>query len=119
MDDFNNRPNGSMYGDWYDPADVESSRSVSLLAYIPCLFFLPLVAFTHSKFGRFHANQGLLLTIVWAIIGTILHMIPFIGGILARLFALPMLALMVTGMLRAFRGTAAPLPIIGGIRIIR
>lgn len=122
MSDYNGRPDGPMppfYGEEYDPADVSRSRSVSLLAYIPFLFFLPLVVCPDSRFGKFHANQGLVLFLVWTIIGTLLHMIPFIGGLLGKVFALPMLLLMVCGMLRAYGGRAVPLPFIGGIRIIR
>lgn len=120
MDDFNNnRPNGSMYGESFDPADIQSSRTVSILAYIPFLFFLPLAAAPNSRFGRFHANQGLVLTLVWAIGTTVLRIIPFLGHPLARIYSIPMFLLVVLGMLRASGGRSLPLPIIGGVRIIR
>ena len=119
MSDFYNQPNGSMYGEQFDPADVDRSRAVSLLAYIPCLFFLPLVVHPDSRFGRFHANQGLVLLLVWVIIRTALHLIPFVGWILGKIFSLLMFLIMILGMLRAYSGKAIPLPIIGGIQIIK
>lgn len=107
------------YGEQYDPADVESSKAVSLLAYIPCLFFLPLVVHPDSRFGKFHANQGLVLLLFWAVIDTVLHLIPFLGWFLSKIFSLLMFLITVLGMLRAYGGKAIPLPIIGGIQIIK
>src|SRR5271170_5256640 len=54
-----------------DP-DVQNHKAVAILAYI--FFVIPLVAAPHSKFARFHANQGLLLFIIWcmAMIGTVI-----------------------------------------------
>ena len=36
-------------------------KVMSALAYLWILFFLPLVVCPDSKFGRYHANQGLVL----------------------------------------------------------
>jgi uncharacterized membrane protein len=54
-----------------DP-DVQNHKAVAILAYI--FFVIPLVAAPHSKFARFHANQGLLLFILWcaAFIGIVI-----------------------------------------------
>lgn len=69
----------------FDPADIEKNKTMAGLAYI--LFFLPLVASPDSPFGRFHANQGLVL-LLFALIGSfVLSIIPIIGW-----FLLPFLA---------------------------
>src|SRR5437762_2047316 len=43
--------------------DAEKHKAVAILGYI--LFVIPLVTAPHSKFGRFHANQGLMVFILW------------------------------------------------------
>jgi uncharacterized membrane protein len=109
----------NFYGEQYDPFDVQDNRAVSILAYIPCLFFLPLVVHPDSRYGKFHANQGLVLLLVWVIVHFILNLIPLIGWLLNKIFSLLMFLLMILGMLRAYGGRAVPLPIIGVIQIIK
>ncbi|WBY64416.1 MAG: DUF4870 domain-containing protein [Thermocaproicibacter melissae] len=107
------------YGEQYDPIDVQNNRAVSVLAYIPFLFFLPLVVHPDSRYGRFHANQGLVLLLVWVIVHFILKWIPLIGWILNNFFSLFMFLLVILGMVRAYSGRAVPLPFIGQIEIIK
>ena len=45
-----------------DPADIEKNKTMAGLAYL--IFFLPLLACPDSKYGRYHANQALLLFIL-------------------------------------------------------
>ena len=59
-----------------DPADIEKNKAMGGLAYF--LFFLPLVACPESKYGRFHANQGLIYLILcvgWGIASFIISML--------------------------------------------
>lgn len=99
--------------------DAEGSRAVSVLAYLGILFFLPLVVRPNSKFGRFHANQGLVLFLFNTVGNMLLRHIPLVGGVFAWLYRAMMLLFMVIGMVNAYRGKTTELPIIGGIRIIR
>ena len=46
----------------YSFEDIEKNKVVAALAYI--IFFLPLMVCPESPFGKFHANQGLVLLIV-------------------------------------------------------
>jgi len=50
----------------YDSADINANKTMAVLAYIPLLFFIPLVAVPQSRFGKYHANQGLIFTIAAA-----------------------------------------------------
>ena len=43
--------------------DIENNKIISGLSYLGILFFLPLVAAPNSRFGKFHANQSLVLLI--------------------------------------------------------
>lgn len=100
-------------------ADIRANKMVAGLAYF--LFFLPLVLRPHSAFGRFHANQALTLFIVF--LGNIflrmfLSFVPSFGNVACSIIGLLCLILAMIGMLTAFFGKAAKLPLIGGLRLL-
>lgn len=102
----------------FDNADIESGKIMAILAYLfgGLLFFLPLVAASNSKFGKYHANQAftlLLVSIVLAIVGIIIGLIPVVGAIVGTILGICVLAYMVLGMVNAATGKAKELPIIG------
>ncbi len=100
----------------FDYEDVEKNKVISALAYL--IFFLPLIAAPDSKFGRFHANQGLLLLIL-AIGGNIvLSLVPFLGFFLEAVYSILMFILFLTGLINTLNGKARELPLIGQYRII-
>lgn len=98
--------------------DVAENKAIGALAYI--LFFLPLVAAKDSEFGRFHANQGLLVTLLALIVYVVGLIIPWfgwfvlwpVGGIICGVFA-------IIGIINAVNEKTKELPLIGGIRIIK
>lgn len=97
--------------------DIEKNKVVSALAYL--IFFLPLIACPESGFGRFHANQGLLLLIVGVAGNTILSIIPIIGWVIIPFFSIATLAFAIIGFVNAINGNAKELPLFGQYRIIR
>ena len=104
------------------PADAEANKAMAIIGYIfPFLFFIPLVTDAKtSPFARFHANQQLVYFIFSysaAFVSAIL-MIVLIGYCLFPLVALANLTLMILGIVNAANNRMAPLPVIGGIRII-
>lgn len=112
----------------YTAEDIEKNKVMAALAYL--LFFLPLVACPDSKFGRFHANQGLLVLIasvgggiVIAILSAILTLISWrliiIGSLLYTVFYIAIAVLVVLGIINAVNGKAKELPLIGHIKIIK
>ena len=106
----------------YTQEEINKDKVVCGLAYIPILFWLPLVAGTkNSKYCKFHANNGLILLILEVIIGivsTILNIIPFVGAITGSLLGLVSLAFIIFGMVFTFQGKVKELPFIGGIKIL-
>lgn len=60
-------------------SNLDQVKIMAALAYFGILFFLPLVTHPNSSFGKFHANQGLLLLITGLVINTVGTIIPFIG----------------------------------------
>ena len=122
-----------------DPNDSASNHVLGILAYIPLLFLIPYFAAKNSRFAQFHANQGLLATIVFfalGIVNTIVDMIiGLIFGIGSVLFlqiignifcwiigvvsGIVFLYFMVIGIINAAKRTLKELPIIGSFRILK
>ena len=101
----------------YNAEDIEKNKVISALAYI--LFFLPLIACADSPYGRFHANQGLLLLIVAVAGNVVLGLIPILGWILMPLFSAATFVFAILGIVNAATGKAKELPIFGKFRIIK
>ena len=105
--------------EYFDPQDVADNRLISGIAYFYILFFLPLVACPNSRYGRFHANQALLLFLANTIGGTLLGWIPFIGPFAVWIFGICVFSFGIMGFLNAFNGKARELPYIGHIRLLK
>lgn len=101
----------------FDKDDIEKNKVMAGLAYI--IFFLPLLACPDSKFGKFHANQGLLLLIVGFVGGIILSVIPIIGWLLLPVFSIVVLIFGVIGLVNGLSGKAKELPIIGKYKLLK
>jgi uncharacterized membrane protein len=100
-----------------DPSDVEKNKVMAGLSYL--IFFLPLIACPDSKYGKFHANQALLLFIVSLAGNIILKIIPIIGRIITPIFGVAVLILGIMGLINGLNGNAKELPIFGKYRIIK
>lgn len=100
-----------------DQADIDQNKTMAGLAYI--IFFLPLLVCPDSQFGRFHANQGLLLLLLGFVGSFILSIIPIIGWILLPFFGIGVLVLVVMGLINGFNGKVKELPLIGHFRLIK
>jgi uncharacterized membrane protein len=100
----------------FDPGDIEKNKTMAGLAYI--IFFLPLVACPDSKFGKYHANQGLLLLILGFAGSIILSMIPIIGWLLLPIFSLFILILAIMGLVNGLGGKVKELPLIGKYKLL-
>lgn len=104
---------------------MDSNEKVfGVLAYIGILFIVPLAA-GKTEFSKFHANQGIVLFIaelVLGIVAGVLSAIPFIGfigGILSAAVSVASLVFMIMGIVAAAQGEMKPLPLIGGIKIVK
>ena len=110
-----------------DIKDAQDNKAMAVLAYI--IFLIPLFAAKESPFARYHTNQGLVLAlaavaygIVYGILSTIvltiswrLYLVVSILGWVYVVFAV----LSVIGIINAVNGRMKPLPIIGGIKILK
>ena len=103
----------------FDQQDINDNRLICGLSYFYILFFLPLVFCPQSRFGRFHANQALLLFIANTIGSFVLRLIPFIGGFANWIFGIAVLVFGIGGFINAYGGKARELPYIGHYRLIK
>lgn len=100
-----------------DQGDIEKNKGMAVLSYIGILCLIPLLAAKESKYAQFHAKQGLVLFIVWVILG-VLYAIPgvnvvmfFIGWILWLLLAI----LAIMGIVNSLQGKYWKMPVLGGM----
>lgn len=105
------------YTNLFTAEDIEKNKVIAGLAYI--LFFLPLIASPDSPFGKFHANQGLLLLITAVAGNIVLGFIPIIGWVVSPLFSLAIFIAVIVGLAQAINGKAKELPYIGKYRILK
>lgn len=101
----------------FDAEDIEKNKVVSALAYF--IFFLPLIVCPDSPFGKFHANQGLILLITGVAGHIILGLIPILGWIIGIFFSIAIGVLAIMGLVNTLNGKAKELPVIGKFQILR
>ena len=110
----------------FDPMDMANNKAVAVLASIPVLFWLPLIACGNSQYGKFCANQGLIffvmcvvLNVVQTFLGKVLWVIPLVGHILPKLLGgvigIVELASFLFLLINACQGKAKRIPFIGRI----
>jgi uncharacterized membrane protein len=113
-----------------DPDDAEKNKIFGIIAYLSILCLVPLLAVPKSPFARYHANQGLTLFLAFIVIlivvkvieGAIYLLLPGGFGIVDFVLGLALLSpfvLTVMGIINASQGKCVPLPIIGGIRLLK
>lgn len=107
----------------------DNDKLMGVLAYLSILVLVPIFAGGKSKFVKFHANQGLVLllshvalsvvymifiSIAFATSGLSLILLPLFG-----LVGLGLLVLAILGIINVVNGEQKPLPIIGGITLLK
>jgi uncharacterized membrane protein len=125
---------GTPYGSYQE--DVEANKVFGILAYISFLCFVTIFAAPkESHYSRFHANQGLVLFIAEVILlivrgiivaSSVVSMDIFsaglaitAGAVICNLIGVAMLVLAIIGIVNAVKGEMKPLPVIGGIQILK
>ncbi|TBL69940.1 DUF4870 domain-containing protein [Paenibacillus thalictri] len=109
---------GRPFVDEADQADIDKNKGIAILSYI--IFFIPLLAARDSKYAMYHANQGLLLFLAAIVINIVGAIIPLLGWlIITPIGNLAVLVFAVLGIINAAKGELKPLPLIGGIQILK
>ena len=129
-------PNGKEHTKRFHPDDRRCCKVECVCACTGILFFLPLVSVPGSRFGRYWANQGLIilfLELVLLLAGFflswilgLLTLIPFIGIVFNIIKVIALIALALTALFAiilqgsfAARGRAIDLPFFGFRRFIK
>ncbi|MDR0821957.1 MAG: zinc-ribbon domain-containing protein [Oscillospiraceae bacterium] len=112
--EFTNTPDftGSL-----DAADISANKGYAILAYFGILVLIPIFAAKHSRYARFHANQGLMLIIANVVVEILLlvPIVQFFAGVLSVV----LFVFMIIGIVNAASGKAKGLPLIGAITLIK
>jgi uncharacterized membrane protein len=114
-----------------DPDDAEKNKIFGIIAYLGFLCFVPLIVAKDSPFAKYHANQGFTLflaevafwVVEWIITLVSYFVLPSSGygiiGIVFDIVALGFFALAVLGIINAAKGKCLPLPVIGGVKLLK
>ena len=118
--------------------DAQENKTMAILAYVLCL--IPLLTGAHrtSPFVKYHTNQGTVLwiglvayMIVSAILRSIIKVPLTVWGVYAGsytpvwlstilwLLSIPLLVLCILGIVNVINGKMNPLPVVGGITVIK
>jgi uncharacterized membrane protein len=111
------------------PEDVDQNRIFGILAYLGIFVLVPIIVAKDSPFAKYHANQGLilflieivlsvLLAIVNIIVYSILPVLHYLTALLEFVYLAP-LVLVILGIINAAQGKCVPLPVIGGIKLLK
>lgn len=112
-------------------SDAQQNKVMGILAYLSWLVIVPWIAAKESTFARYHTNQGLVLAIVeiaWWILSAILtaiataaYSLGFLAviGVISWILGIVFLVFSILGIINAAKGEMKPLPIIGGIKILK
>lgn len=109
---------------------MDSNEKVyGILGYLGILFLVPLLA-GKTEFSKFHANQGLILFIAEIILGVligitvgVLSLLGIVGLVLGSIVSgalgLVIFVMVIMGIINAANDEMKPLPVIGGIKLIK
>jgi uncharacterized membrane protein len=100
----------------FEAQDIEQNKVIAALAYL--IFFLPLLAAPKSKFGKFHANQALLI-FLGEVVVAIISNFPIIGSLVGLVLNAGLFILAVYVAYNAYNGKALELPVVGNIIIFK
>lgn len=123
------------YTNTFTKEEVVPYRITATMCYIPFLFLLPLLTgkYKKSRFIYFHINQGLNITLAWAIVFFINKVIRslftttygyssvtpgWVDFISYMLYCL-VITITVVGMINTFNGKSKDTSIVGGFRFLK
>ena len=100
----------------------ENDKIMGILAYLGVLVVVPLFAGGNSKFVKYHANQGLVNVLFYVAIFFGLMIItiavPMLGILTLALYFVPTV-FAIMGIVNVINNEMKPLPLIGGIKLIK
>ena len=95
-------------------------KVTGILAYITLIGWLIAFLAGDKEGAKFHLNQALVLILVFFVASLVVGFIPgFVGSILSAAVSICQLVFWVMGLVSAIKEEEKPLPLIGGIKILK
>ncbi len=82
------------------------------------LLLIPLLTKPNSAFVKYHSNQGLVL-LIFSFACAFINVIPILGQIISIIGSIFAVVCFIIGIINAAGGKMKPLPLIGGITILK
>ncbi|MBQ4547233.1 MAG: hypothetical protein IJA17_08775 [Oscillospiraceae bacterium] len=102
---------------------MQRNKGMAVLSYFGLLILIPVFIARNDPFVRYHINQGLVLFLVDILAGIVGSILSFIlgdiGGFLSGALGIVIFVLFIIGIINAVKGEMKPLPLIGGIEILK
>ncbi len=103
-------------------ANSDNDKLMGILAYLGVLVIVPIIAGGNSKFIKYHANQGLVNILfavaLMAVTMVVTLAVPPVGMLLWVLYFAPTV-LAIMGILNVVNNEMKPLPVIGGVTLLK
>ena len=106
-------------------ANSSNEKEFNVLAYIGLLFLVGLLADGQNPKVRFHVNQGIVLFLSEFVLGfvcgiiSVIPVVGLIGTLLTAVVSFVGLVFMIMGIIHAANDQEVPLPVIGGITLLK
>ena len=93
-------------------------KVTGIVGYITWIGWLIAFLAGDKEGAKFHLNQALVVNIL-SLIGSIIGVIPLIGGIVSAVISIFVLVCWILGIVNAVKEEEKELPLIGSIRILK
>lgn len=92
----------------------KNEKAMSAISYVPFLFIIALlVVQQRSPFVKFHINQGIILTIIFAFGLFIASLLPFVDSTVIDIWKLITMIYVIIGIIGVYNSKQKQLPLIG------
>lgn len=99
-----------------------SSKATGILSYFGIVLWLVAFLAGDKEGAKFHLNQSLILTLimlVFSVVGSLVALIPFVGWLVDCVFLIAWFVFWIMGLISAIQEEEKPLPLIGGLKILK
>ena len=95
-----------------------NKKVTSIFAYLGLIFWLIGFLAGDKEGAKFHLNQGLVLILANLIL-SVIAVIPVVGAIVSCIGCIVVLVFAIMGIVSACKDEEKPLPLIGGIQLLK
>lgn len=99
-----------------------SSKVTGILSYFGIILWLVAFLAGDKEGAKFHLNQSLVLTLIMLVFGfagALVALIPVVGALVDCVFIIAWFVFWIMGLISAIKEEEKPLPLIGGLQILK